>query len=281
MPESLAIIVLTHNEADNLPRCMQSIAGFGEIVVVDSDSDDGTQDIAKNAGARVHEHPFESFARQRNWALENCNLKREWVLFLDADEVATPEFRQAVADSIERAGNAVAGFYCCWKMMLDQRWLRRSDSFPKWQLRIVRHGRADFIDSGHGQKEGRVDGELGYIREPYLHYALSKGWEAWWAKHNQYSSEEAADRSVRSASWRELFSKDRSRRNRALKPILSRIPGWPFLRFLHMYIFKGGFLEGREGFAYCASMGWYEYLIRAKVRELRKERTARELQTNQ
>src|ERR1700736_3518196 len=281
MPESLAIIVLTHNEADNLPRCMQSIAGFGEIVVVDSDSDDGTQDIAKNAGARVHEHPFESFARQRNWALENCNLKREWVLFLDADEVATPEFRQAVADSIERAGNAVAGFYCCWKMMLDQRWLRRSDSFPKWQLRIVRHGRADFIDSGHGQKEGRVDGELGYIREPYLHDALSKGWEAWWAKHNQYSSEEAADRSVRSASWRELFSKDRSRRNRALKPILSRIPGWPFLRFLHMYIFKGGFLEGREGFAYCASMGWYEYLIRAKVRELRKERTARELQTNQ
>jgi glycosyltransferase involved in cell wall biosynthesis len=273
MPESLAIIILTYNETDNLPRCLKSVFGFGEIVVVDSGSDDGTQVIAKNAGARVYEQHFQSFGRQRNWALENCDLKNEWVLFFDADEVATPEFRQAVANAIQNAGDMVAGFYCCWKMMLGQRWLRRSDSFPKWQLRIVRRGRADFIDSGHGQKEGRVDGELGYIREPYLHYALSKGWEAWWAKHNQYSGEEAADRLSRSASARELFSKDPSRRNRALKPLLSRMPGWPLLRFLHMYILKGGFLEGREGFAYCASIGWYEYLIRAKMRELRVNRS--------
>src|SRR3989440_8433291 len=216
MPESPAIIILTYNEADNLPRCLESVAGFGEIMVVDSGSDDGTQEIAKQAGARIYERPFESFARQRNWALQNCDLKGEWVLFLDADEVATPEFRQTVANAIQNAGDAVAGFYCCWKLMLDQRWLRRSDSFPKWQLRIVRRGRADFIDSGHGQKEGRVNGELGYIREPYLHYALSKGWEAWWAKHNQYSDEEAADRLSRSASVAELFSKDPSRRNRAL-----------------------------------------------------------------
>jgi len=269
MPESLAITVLTHNEAENLPRCLKSIAEFGDIIVVDSGSNDGTQEIANNSGARVYHRPFESFAQQRNWALENCDLKTEWVLFLDADEVATPEFRQAVADAIQNAGDSIAGFYCCWKTMLDQRWLRRSDSFPKWQLRIVRRGRANFIDSGHAQKEGSVEGELGYVREPYLHYALSKGWEAWWAKHNQYSDEEAADRLSRSASLGELFSKDPSRRNRALKPILSRIPGWPLLRFLHMYILKGGFLEGREGFAYCASMGWYEYLIRAKMRDLR------------
>src|SRR5947209_15767107 len=277
MPDSLAIVVLTHNEADNLSRCLESIAGAGEIVGVDSGSTDGTQEMAKQAGARVYEHPFESFARQRNWAIENCEPKSEWILFLDADEVATPEFRNAVINAIQSASDSIAGFYCCWKMMLDSRWLKRSDSFPKWQLRIVRRGRADFIDTGHGQKEGRVDGELGYIREPYLHYALSKGWEAWWAKHNQYSDEEAPDRLSRSASVAELFSKDSSRRNRALKPVLSRIPGWPLLRFLHMYILKGGFLEGREGFAYCASMGWYEYLIRAKMRDRGKRQISRQL----
>jgi len=274
MPEYLAVIVLTHNEAQNLPRCLESIRGLGEIVVVDSGSNDGTQEVAKSAGARVYQHSFESFARQRNWALENCYAETEWALFLDADEVATPQFREAVANVIQNAAHSVAGFYCCWKMVLGSRWLRRSDSFPKWQLRIVRRGRADFIDSGHGQKEGSVDGELGYVHEPYLHYALSKGWEAWWAKHNQYSDEEAADRLSHSASWRELFSKDSSRRNRALKPILSRIPGWPLLRFFHMYILKGGFLEGREGFAYCASMGWYEHLIRAKMRDLRQRDAA-------
>lgn len=270
MPVNLSIIVLAQNEADNLPRCLESIGDMGDIVVVDSGSNDGTQEIARNAGARVYEHRFEGFGQQRNWALENSEPKREWVLFLDADEVATPEFRNAVQTAIQAAADSMAGLYCCWKMMLDSRWLRRSDSFPKWQLRIVRRGRADFIDSGHGQKEGRVDGQLGYVREPYLHYALSKGWEVWWAKHNQYADEEAADRLSRSASLEELFSKDSSRRNRALKPILSRIPGWPLGRFLHMYLLKGGFLEGREGFAYCASMGWYEHLIRAKMRELRQ-----------
>lgn len=270
MPESLSIIILAQNEADNLPHCLDSVAGFGEIIVVDSGSDDGTQKIARNAGARVYEHRFQGFGQQRNWALENCEPKRTWILFVDADEVATPEFRAAVENEIRNARDSIAGFYCCWKMMLDSRWLKRSDSFPKWQLRIVRRGRADFIDSGHGQKEGRVDGELGYVREPYLHFALSKGWEAWWAKHNQYADEEAGDRLSRGVSMAELFSKDSSRRNRALKPILSRIPGWPVLRFLHMYLFKGGFLEGREGFAYCASMGWYEHLIRTKMRASRK-----------
>ena len=274
MHEELSIIILTYNEAENLPRCLESISGFGETVVVDSGSDDGTQEIASSTGAQVYEHAFESFARQRNWALENCEPKREWTLFFDADEVATPEFWKAVANAMRSASSSVAGFYCCWKMILDGRWLRRSDSFPKWQLRLVRRGRADFIDSGHGQKEGRVDGELQYIREPYLHYALNKGWEAWWARHNQYSDEEAADRLSRSSSLRELFSKDPSRRNRALKPALSRIPGWPVLRFLHMYILKGGFLEGREGFAYCASIGWYEHLIRAKMRQLRQRDAA-------
>lgn len=269
MPESLTIIILTHNEADNLPRCLGSIAGFGEIVVVDSGSNDDTQEIAKDAGTRVYEHSFAGFGPQRNWALENCEPKHEWILFLDADEVATPAFRRAVEVAIQNATDVIAGFYCCSKMMLDSRWLRRSDSFPKWQLRIMRRGRADFIGSGHGQKEGRVDGELGYVREPYLHYAFSEGWESWWAKHSRYADEEATERLSRTASFGELFSKDSSRRNRALKPILSRIPTWPLLHFLYIYILKGGFLDGREGFAYCASMGWYEHLIRAKMRELR------------
>src|SRR5260370_3006725 len=108
MSQSLGIIVLTHNEADNLPRCLESIAGFGEIVVVDSGSDDGTQEIARNAGARLYDHGFESFARQRNWALENCEPNCEWILFLDADEVATPEFREAVTSAIPDATDAIA-----------------------------------------------------------------------------------------------------------------------------------------------------------------------------
>src|SRR5256886_15856414 len=123
-------------------------------------------------------------------------------------------------------------------MMRVSRGLRRSVSSQNGQRGFARRGRAIFTASGKGKREGRIDGELGYIREPYLHYALSKGWEAWWAKHNQYSDEEAVDRLSRSASLGELFSKDPSRRNRALKPMLSRLSRWPVLRFFHMFGFK-------------------------------------------
>ena len=155
-------------------------------------------------------------------------------------------------------------------MMLGERWLRRSDSFPKWQFRLLRRGRARFIDSGHGQKEGEIDGKIGYIREPYLHYAFSKGWSAWWAKHEKYAAQEAADRAARTPSLGDLLARDSSRRNRALKPLVSRVPGWPLLRFLHMYLLKAGFLEGREGLTYSRNVARYEALIRAKMREQRR-----------
>lgn len=269
---SLSILILTRDEENNLPRCLAAVEGLGEIVIIDSGSTDRTLEIARAAGARVFTHPFRSFGAQRNWALDHSGLTNEWVLFLDADEVVTPAFGQALQRAIQGADEAVAGFYCCWKMMLGARWLRRSDSFPKWQFRVLRRGRARFVDSGHGQKEGEIDGAIGYIREPYLHYAFSRGWDSWWGKHHDYASREAADRMARRISWRALFARDPSRRNRALKPLVSQIPGWPLIRFLHMYILKGGFLEGPEALTYCKNIARYEAMIRARMAELRRAR---------
>jgi glycosyltransferase involved in cell wall biosynthesis len=264
----LAIIILTYNEAADLPACLRAVAGWGRVIVVDSGSRDATMEIARAAGAQVYAHPFASFGEQRNWALDHCDLSGcGWVLFLDADEIATPEFRQAVEQQTAAAGEEIAGFHCCWKTILEGRWLRRCDSFPKWQFRLLRPGRARFIDSGHGQKEGDVQGEIAFIREPYLHYSFSKGWHPWVRKHNDYSTQEAADRIARQAVWQDLLSRDPSRRNRALKPLVSRLPFWPLLRFLYMYVFKLGFLEGRVGFIYCVNMAYYEFLIRIKMRE--------------
>ena len=238
--------------------------------MVDSGSTDATAEIARMAGAAVFVHPFTAFGQQRNWALDNVGLHgAEWVLFLDADEIATPEFRAAVEYETASASADVAGFYCCWKTLLFGQWLRRCDSFPKWQFRLLRPGRARFIDSGHGQKEGDIQGSLAYLREPYLHHAFSKGWSHWLRKHDEYSTLEARHRLTRGAGvrLRDVLSRDGSVRNRALKPLLSRLPGWPLLRFLHMYLLKRGFLEGRAGLVYCVNMAYYEFLIRLKMRE--------------
>jgi hypothetical protein len=163
--------------------------------------------------------------------------------------------------------------------MLDGRWLRRCDGFPKWQLRVVRRGRVSFVDFGHGQKEGEIDGILDYLREPYLHYAFSKGWTAWFDRHNRYSSQEAEARLAAKISLKDMLSTNPSVRNKAFKPLVVRIPGWPLLRFILDYIFRLGFTEGRSGLVYCLNMAIYEYLIRLKAYELnyshsRKQRSA-------
>lgn len=279
MNAALSIAILTRDEAADLPRCLAAVAGWGDLVVVDSGSTDATVELAQAAGARVFTHPFVGFGQQRNWALEHARLATPWVLFLDADEVATPAFRTAVDAAIAGAPADVAGFFLCWRTLLEGRWLRRCDSFPKWQFRLLRRGRATFVDSGHGQKEGDIQGRLESIPEPYDHHAFSKGWTHWLDKHNRYSSQEAAERlraAVSGARWRDVFrAPGGSARNRLLKPLLSRVPGWPLLRFVQMYLLKGGFREGRPGLVYCVNMAYYEFLIRLKMRESRRSERGR------
>ena len=107
----------------------------------------------------------------------------------------------------EDAAETTAGFYCCWKMMVEDRWLKHCDSFPKWQFRLLRRGRADSVDFGHGQKEGRIDGILDYVREPYLHFPLSKGWTFWLERHNRYASEEAVARLNAPVQWKQILAR--------------------------------------------------------------------------
>jgi glycosyltransferase involved in cell wall biosynthesis len=269
----ISVAILTLNEEEDLPKCLKSLTWCDDIHVIDSGSMDNTVALAKAAGAHVHHHEFESFGTQRNWVLANCEFRYKWVLFLDADECSTPEFHRAMLAAVETASEATAGFYLCWKMILDDAWLKRCDSFPKWQFRLVRAGRATFEDYGHGQKEHAVDGSLEYIREPYMHHAFSKGWARWIDRHNRYSDQEAAQRLNADIAWRDVFSSHGSTRNKALKPLVSRIPGWPVAAFFFRYFLKLGFLEGRPGFVYCLNMAYYEFLIRIKMDQLQRART--------
>ena len=266
-----SIIVLTKNEEQDLPRCLESLQWCDDIHVLDSGSTDNTVSIAQFYGAQVSFNRFESFGKQRNYALDHLDLKYDWILFLDADEVATPEFKRAVEKAILESNSITAGYYCCWKMMLEEKWLKYCDNFPKWQFRLLKKGKAAFRDFGHGQKEANVQGEVGYIKEPYLHYSFSKGWKQWIEKHNKYSSLEAYDRLYNYPPLKDIFLRNSTLRNPALKSWLSRFPGWPLLRFTYTYIFNGGFLEGIPGFIYCTNMAHYEFLIMIKMRELKKQ----------
>jgi len=267
-----SVVILTLNEAQDLPDCLGSINGSDDIHLLDSGSVDETIPIAESFGARVTSHAFESFAKQRNWAMKNLPLKYNWIFFLDADERMTSDFSSAIDEVLVQADEGLVGFYCCWKMMLEDRWLKRSDNFPKWQLRLCRKGRVTFMDHGHGQKEGRISGKLDYIREPYTHFAFSKGWSAWLERHNRYADKEALVREDSNVRIRDAFTRVGSQRNIALKVILTKLPGWPLLRFLYTYFIRLGFIEGIPGFVYCVNMAYFEFLIKLKMRENRRKK---------
>lgn len=268
----LSIVILTKNEEQDLPGCLASTKWCDDIHVVDSGSNDQTVSIAQKACIKCKLNSFESFGKQRNWALDNCEFKYQWILFLDADEEATDEFRDAVEAALTHVDDSIAGFYCCWKMVLNGRWLRRADSFPKWQFRLLRLGKARFTDYGHGQKEEQVEGRIEYIKEPYLHFAFSKGWAHWVDRHNKYSDREAIERLQQSINWKDIFSVHSSVRNKAIKPVVSKLPGWPLLRFFIIYFLKLGFLEGWPAFVYCVNLAYYEFLIQIKMDEFQKRK---------
>jgi glycosyltransferase involved in cell wall biosynthesis len=269
----ISVIILTRNEEMDLPRCLNSLRWCDDVHIVDSGSSDDTIDIARKHSVNIYENSFESFGAQRNWALDHCNFKHPWILFLDADEVANDEFIATTMKTVSGAPDSIAGYYCCWKFIYEDRWLKRCDSFPKWQFRLMRKGCARFTNFGHGQKEAEVKGSLEYLPVPYDHYGLSKGIGHWLDRHNRYATLEAAVRLSTPIVWRDVFSPHGSKRNQALKPIVSRMPGWPLIRFLMTYVLRLGFLEGRAGFIYCANLAYYEFLIRIKMREEKMRRS--------
>jgi glycosyltransferase involved in cell wall biosynthesis len=269
----ISVIILTKNEEKDLPKCLKALEWTDDIHVLDSYSNDKTIDIARGSNASVTVNEFKSFGDQRNFALQNLILKYDWILFLDADEIVTPNFKNSILKATKEADEETAGFYCCWKMILEDKWLKYCDNFPKWQFRLLRKGRGRFKDFGHGQKEDGIIGKIQYIKEPYLHYGFSKGWYNWIERHNKYSTLEAKSRLFSCPPINNIFSSNSSLRNPALKSWLSKLPGWPVLRFIQAYFINLGFIEGVPGFIYCANMAYYEFLIQIKIRELKRSGT--------
>ena len=267
----VSVLVLTYNEEENLPRCLASVAWADDVLVLDSFSTDRTVETAHAHGARVRQRAFDSFAGQRNWGIDEGDLRYDWVLHLDADEVVPPGLRDELVEIAAGRGGRPA-YRVASKMMFQGRWLRHAGMYPAYQVRFGRRDRLRFVQVGHGQRETLPAEEVGTLQHALEHYSFSKGLHEWFAKHNQYSSDEAAE-ALRGADaavdWRGLAAADRTRRRRALKALAARLPMRPALRFLYMYALRRGFLDGRAGLAYCRLLATYEAMTVAKERELR------------
>ncbi|OUL19857.1 glycosyltransferase [Nostoc sp. RF31YmG] len=266
-----SIYILTYNEELDIAACIESAMLSDEIIVVDSCSSDRTVEIANRYSIRIVQHPFESHGRQRTWMLESIPPKHEWVYILEADERMTPELFAECEQAIQHP--EYIGYYVAERVMFMNRWIRYSTQYPRYQMRLFRHGKVWFTDYGHTEREV-CNGTTSFLIETYPHYTCSKGLSRWIEKHNRYSTDEAAETLLQiqqgSVNWRDLFfGKSEVERRRALKDLSLRLPARPIVRFLYMYFLLGGFLDGRAGMAWCTLQAFYEYLILLKVWEMK------------
>jgi glycosyltransferase involved in cell wall biosynthesis len=272
----ISVIILTHNEETNIARCLDSVSWSDDILVVDSFSKDRTVEISKRHGARVIQRAFEDFSSQRNFASEQGSLKHEWVLHLDADEVVTPELREELARAMFGDKDA---YRVSSKLIFYGKFLRHAGLFPWYQVRFGRKQTLRFKELGHGQRETLDPSRIGTLKSSLLHFNFSKGLCDWIEKHNRYAMAEARQNVYGHADddvpILDLFSIATDRRRRAAKKIFRRLPCRAAIRFIYMYLFRGGILDGKAGFTYCRLLAWYEWLIVLKERELKARVTAK------
>ncbi len=135
---TLSVTILTRDEERNLPRCLASLAGLADqVVVVDSGSSDRTVEIARAAGAEVTLRPFPGWVPQYQFAHEQA--RGDWILALDADEWLSPALRAALASALVGTGSEVNGYEIERRAWVFGAWVRHG-GWTEWKLRLVRRG---------------------------------------------------------------------------------------------------------------------------------------------
>lgn len=271
---NVSILILTHNEAANLPACLDALTWCNDILVIDSGSTDDTVEIARQRGARILTRPFDDFAGQRNFGLEVGNFRHDWILHLDADEIVTDAFLAALRALPETA--SVDAWRVPFKTIFFGKWLKNAGMWPTYQVRLGHAQRLRFVQVGHGQREDLPPERVGEFPEALLHYSFSHGLRRWLDKHVRYAADEAAvivaEPQQPGALRAMLFGADRTTRRRGAKALAAGLPLFarPLARFLYVYLVRRGFIDGGPGFVYAVMLSVYEAMIALLVYEARR-----------
>ena len=268
---TIAGVVLTLNEENDLDRALNSLSWCDELLVLDSGSTDSTVDIALKYGARFLTHiqnpPFR-ITEQRNWALENCGLTSDWVLFLDADDEISPLLSKEIQLKISTQTN-IHAYELTPRYWFFGKWLKRTQGFPNWHPRLLRR---DSVRLTGGVWESFSSySNVSRIAIPYEHYAFSKGLDDWIDRHQRYSSWDALQiYEYRLGHNRSTYSLSRFAFLRQIMAIIW--PLRPLLRFIQKYIVNFGFSEGWQSLLYCLLLSVYDFFTVIKYIQLKRQK---------
>ncbi|MDR0510365.1 MAG: glycosyltransferase family 2 protein [Rikenellaceae bacterium] len=242
----ISVVIHTYNSERYLRRCLESVAGFDEVVVCDMHSSDSTEAIAREFGCRLIYHEHTGIAEPaRNWAIQQA--ENEWVLVVDSDEVVPETLRRALYEFVQTKGEEYAGALIPRRNRFMGRFMH--GSWPDYILRFMRRTKAYWPPTVNSQPsvEGRV-ARLPRRRETAFDHLDDPTVERHIDKTNRYT--------------------DMERRRRAgqhYSVATAMIKAW--FRFVRTYIVKGGFRDGRAGYVYAQINAIYKFLTIAKLWE--------------
>jgi glycosyltransferase involved in cell wall biosynthesis len=251
----LSVTIITKNEEACIRRCIESVPFAQEVIVVDSGSTDGTVAISRALGARVVvTGDYPGYGPQKNRALDLAT--GDWILSLDADEWLTPELQEEIPRLIADASSAAAGYRMRRLSSFCGRPMRHSGWWPDWVVRLVRRGRGRFSDEIVHERLV-VDGRVGDARGVLMHEGVTDLEDAL-EKMNRYSSAGA-----------------RALAGRGARGSVARAVAHGLWTFLRTYLFRAGFLDGREGFLLAianAEGTYYKYVKLMRIAERERPR---------
>jgi glycosyltransferase involved in cell wall biosynthesis len=242
----LTVTIITHNEAANIAAALDSVRWADELVVVDAESTDATAEIARRYTPNVEVRPWPGYVAQKNYAAQCAS--HDWVLSIDADERVTPELAAEIRTLLQH-DPAAAGYRIPRVTYHLGRWIRSTDWYPDYQLRLYDRRRARW--SGHYVHESvSAEGPVDRLRSELHHYAYRDV-----AHHLQ-----TMDRYTTLAA-RQMF--EQGRRATWIDIVIT-----PRLTFFRNYVLRGGFRDGMPGLIISAMNAYYVGLKFTKLWEL-------------
>jgi glycosyltransferase involved in cell wall biosynthesis len=272
-PLDLTIVIPVRNEEKNIAGCINSIGNnfARKIVVVDSNSGDTTRKLALAGGAEVIEFTWNgNFPKKRNWYLRNHTPDTKWVLFLDADEYLTDDFKNELKDALAKDDDTV-GYWLHYTIYFLGKRLKGGYPLDKLALFKVGAGEYEKIDEDRWSRMDMeihehplLNGKIGSIKSKIDHQDF-RGVEHYVSKHNEYAWWEAS-RFLQSANNTAISSKWTWKQK--IKYRLMRSPFIGPVYFLGSYFFLGGFRDGSRGLAFAILKMSYFTQVYCRIREL-------------
>ena len=245
---AISVAVIAKNEADRIGDLLNSADFADEVIVVDSGSTDGTQDLCRKMGANVIFNAWPGHVAQKQFALEST--KNEWILSLDADEMVSEALVQEILEAVKNADPNVSGFSMPRLSKYLGRWIKHGGWYPDRKVRLVRRGRGTW--KGVNPHDKLVaDGIVVRLKNPILHHV--------------YRDIEDHVKTINRFS--DIYAKGCSPAGSGF--VIAGV-GHAVVKFLECYVWKLGMLDGVPGLIIAMNSSWYVFLKHAKRWEKNK-----------